>query len=39
MDGIPALDHCDLLIEVFHSTPNQINNPEIFESFPETRSQ
>ena len=26
MDGIPALDHWDLLREVFHSSPNQLNN-------------
>ena len=25
MDGIPALDLWDLVIEVFHSSPNQIN--------------
>ena len=25
MDGIPALDLCDLVIEVFHSSPNQTN--------------
>ena len=25
MDGIPALDLWDLLIEVFHSSPNQTN--------------
>ena len=25
LDGIPALDLWDLVIEVFHSTPNQIN--------------
>ena len=25
MDGIPALDLWDLVIEVYHSTPNQIN--------------
>ena len=26
MDGIPALDLWDLVIEVFHSSPNQLNN-------------
>ena len=26
MDGIPALDLWDLVIEVFHSSPNQFNN-------------
>ena len=26
MDGIPALDLWDLVIEVFHSSPNQTNN-------------
>ena len=26
MDGIPALDLWDLIIEVFHSSPNQLNN-------------
>ena len=26
MDGIPALDLWDLVIEVFHSYPNQLNN-------------
>ena len=26
MDGIPALDFWDLVIEVFHSSPNQVNN-------------
>ena len=26
MDGIPALDFWDLVIEVFHSSPNQLNN-------------
>ena len=26
MDGIPALDHWDLVIEVFHSSPNQLNH-------------
>ena len=25
MDGIPALDLWDLMIEVFHSSPNQTN--------------
>ena len=25
MDGIPALDLLNLVIEVFHSSPNQIN--------------
>ena len=25
MDGIHALDHWDILIEVFHSSPNQTN--------------
>ena len=25
MDGIPAFDLCDLVIEVFHSSPNQTN--------------
>ena len=25
MDGIPALDHWDLVIEVFHSSPNKTN--------------
>ena len=25
MDGIPALYLCDLVIEVFHSSPNQTN--------------
>ena len=25
MDGIPALDLWDLVIEVFHSSPNQTN--------------
>ena len=26
IDGIPALDLCDLVIEVFHSSPNLFNN-------------
>ena len=26
MDGIPALDLWDLVTEVFHSSPNQLNN-------------
>ena len=26
MDGIPALDLRDLVVEVFHSSPNQLNN-------------
>ena len=26
MDGIPALDLWDLYVEVFHSSPNQLNN-------------
>ena len=26
MDGIPALDLSDLVIDVFHSSPNQFNN-------------
>ena len=26
MDGIPALGHPDLVIEVFHCSPNQLNN-------------
>ena len=26
MDGIPALDLWDLVLEVFHSSPNQLNN-------------
>ena len=26
MDGIPALDLWDLVVEVFHSSPNQLNN-------------
>ena len=26
MDGIPVLDLWDLVIEVFHSSPNQLNN-------------
>ena len=26
MDGIPALDFLDLVLEVFHSSPNQLNN-------------
>ena len=26
MDGIPALDLLDLVIEAFHSSPNQLNN-------------
>ena len=25
MDGIPALDHWDLVIEIFHSPPSQTN--------------
>ena len=25
MDGIPALELWDLVIEVFHSSPNQVN--------------
>ena len=32
MDGIPALDLWDLVIEVFHSPPNQINKSEGQES-------
>ena len=28
MDGIPALDLCDSVIEVFHSSPNQTNKTE-----------
>ena len=31
-DGIPALDLWDLLIEVFHSSPNQINKSKDQES-------
>ena len=26
MEGIPALDLWDLVMEVFHSSPNQLNN-------------
>ena len=29
MDGIPALDLWDLVIEVFHSSPNQSKKPKI----------
>ena len=32
MDGIPALDFWDSLIEVFHSSPNQINKSKDQES-------
>ena len=32
MDGIPALDLCDLVIEVFHSSQNQINKSKGQES-------
>ena len=28
MDGIPALDLWDLVIEVFHSVPNKIEQPK-----------
>ena len=28
MDWIPALDLWDLVIEVFHSSPNQLKNPK-----------
>ena len=38
MDGIPGLDLWDLMIEVFHSSPNQTKptNPDIFKSHSET---
>ena len=29
MDGIPALDLWDLIVEVFHSSPHQSNKPKI----------
>ena len=32
MDGIPALDLWDLVIETFHSSPNQINKSKDLES-------
>ena len=32
MDGVPALDLWDLVIEVFHSSPNQINKSKGQES-------
>ena len=32
MDGVPALDLWDLVIEVFHSSPNQINKSTGLES-------
>ena len=32
MDGIPALDLWDLVIEVFHTSPNQINKSKDQES-------
>ena len=35
MDGIPALDLWDLVIEVFHSSPNQSKKPKI--KYEETR--
>ena len=28
MDGIPALDLWDLVIEIFHSVPNKIEQPK-----------
>ena len=29
MDGIPALDLWDLVVEVFHSSPNQTDKPKV----------
>ena len=37
MDGIPALTHWDLVIEVFHSVPNRTDGPKR-ESHGETRA-
>ena len=39
MDGIPALDLWDLVIEVFHSSPNQLNNTKDDRESQGTRRQ